>query len=87
MTSDRISYRQTRKNIVIFIDCVPHLVLPRRNFLFQSWLQTVPVDDSWREGRKYCIEYYLKEGHVVLSEYHSKDMWVDILNYLNKEVL
>lgn len=86
MNSDRISYRQTRRNIIIFIDCIPRLVLPRRNFLFQSWVNSVTGDTSYPAGKKYTTEYYLPSGSTILTEYNNKEMWVDILNYLNKEL-
>lgn len=87
MTSDRISYRQTRKNIIILIDCIPHLVLPRRNFLFQSFIDDMPANLKWPDCKKYTIEYYLPNGATIVTEYIDKAMWVNILNYLNKEAL
>ncbi len=85
MKSDRIFYGQPDRNtIMVFIDDILHLKIPKRVLSIQSWVAVTDDKVSYPAGRKYCIEYHFK-GKSVLSEYNDRAMWEDILDYMSRE--
>lgn len=64
----------------IYIDNILHLELPIDNHDgVQSWL--VGTNNPY-----YCIEFYRKQGEPILLEYEDKDIWVRILDLIDKKL-
>lgn len=59
--------------IRIFCNDLLHLHIRRNEFM---GLQ------SWKDGDKYSIEYTLRDGKSILSEYALKESWESILRSL-----
>lgn len=59
----------------IYIDNLLHVSILSADIIgFQSYL----------EGHKFCIKYYLRNDTKILSEYEQREMWEAILNETDK---
>ena len=74
----RVTCKSDSEDIRIYIDNVLHLRIPRdSNIKLQSWLET--------DTKLYIIEIWCA-GNTDLMEYEDKNLWIEILNTLDKNI-
>lgn len=84
--SEQLFYYKDRKQMRISFNGILHLRIEyKRLRALQSWMEPVPVSDSYPEGVKYSIEYTF-DTYEVLSEYSYKEHWIDVLKYMGREL-
>lgn len=74
-----IKVEQSGGKLRIFIDDLMHLMIEEVDnpiMTIQTYL--------WPCKREYWIEYWLKDGKLVKTLYHSKPMWVEIIKQLQE---
>jgi len=75
MTAD---ITHTIKDLRIYIDGLLHVHLLSKNYVGMQ---------SWIDGDKtYCIELTVSEGKNILMSYDSKELWVELLKLLDKNL-
>lgn len=76
----KITCSVTFRYLKIYINNVLHFQLLLENHDgVQSWLLGENV-------KTFFIEFYRKEGEPILLEYDSYDIWIEILNLIDKNI-
>lgn len=76
-------------HIHIFIDDFLHLRIPFGPFrspLIHAYKDVVKDDPNFPKGVKYCIDFQCLFGRNIETEYASEEMWLEILDYLSREL-
>ena len=69
--------RSTTNLLSIFIDDILHISVRTDNVDFVH---------SYEDNERYFIEYYLNNGSKIVTDYDTHELWVKILNILNKPI-
>lgn len=72
----KVSSKNDHPYFRIYIDDLLHLQFIKEEYIGHQ---------SWKENStKFCIEYYLKNGNTILSEYTSIEKWKNIIKILEE---
>ena len=80
------THRRTEPRFVVKISD-RHLTIRQRGHAHLRLMREPLLGfQSWKEGRRYCIEYYFSDAHIepILTEYTRRADWLSILGQIER---